>query len=73
MSRGQWGRGMGHGGGAGPRRISRFLEPCLLLLLREDATHGYNLLDSLGRFGFNRGMVDTGVVYRVLREMEDAG
>lgn len=73
MSRGQWGRGKGFGGGAGPRRISRFLEPCLLLLLRDDASHGYNLLDSLGKFGFTRGMVDTGVVYRFLREMEDAG
>jgi poly-beta-hydroxybutyrate-responsive repressor len=64
---------MGWQGGACPRRISRFLEPCLLLLLREDATHGYNLLDSLRQFGFAPGTVDASVVYRVLREMEDAG
>lgn len=68
-----WGRGGGFGGGACPRRISRFLEPCLLLLLREDASHGYNLLDALRQFGFAPGTVDASVVYRVLREMEAAG
>lgn len=73
MPRGRWGRGGGLGGGACPRRISRFLEPCLLLLLRGDASHGYNLLDALSQFGFTPGAVDTSVVYRVLREMEEAG
>lgn len=73
MPRGRWGRGGGFGGGACPRRIARFLEPCLLLLLRGDATHGYNLLEALRQFGFTPGTVDTSVVYRILREMEDAG
>jgi len=73
MPRGRWGRGAGFGGGACPRRISRFLEPCLLLLLRGDATHGYNLLDALHQFGFVPGTVDASVVYRILREMEGAG
>ncbi len=75
MPRGRWGRGGGPGrdGGACPRRIARFLEPCLLLLLREDASHGYNLLDALTRFGFAPGTVDAGTVYRLLREMEEAG
>lgn len=73
MPRGRWGREGGFGGGACPRRIARFLEPCLLLLLREDAAYGYNLLDALRQFGFTRGTVDPSVVYRILREMEDAG
>jgi PadR family transcriptional regulator, regulatory protein PadR len=73
MPRGRWGRGGGFGGGACPRRIARFLEPCLLLLLRGDATHGYNLLDALSQFGFAPGTMDASVVYRILREMEDAG
>lgn len=71
MPRRRW--GMGWQGSACPRRISRFLEPCLLLLLREDASHGYNLLEALNRFGFAPGTVDASVVYRTLREMEDAG
>jgi poly-beta-hydroxybutyrate-responsive repressor len=73
MPRGRWGREAGFGGGACPRRISRFLEPCLLLLLRRDASHGYNLLEGLARFGFASGSVDASVVYRILREMEEAG
>jgi PadR family transcriptional regulator, regulatory protein PadR len=73
MPGGRWGRGAGFGGGAGTRRIAHFLEPCLLLLLRIDATHGYNLLEALGRFGFTPGTIDASVVYRVLREMQDAG
>lgn len=73
MPKGRWGRGAGFGGGASLRRISRFLEPCLLLLLRGDATHGYNLLDALRQFGFAPGSTDTSVVYRVLREMEEGG
>ena len=66
-------RGADSGGGACPRRISRFLEPCLLLLLRRDANHGYNLLEELHPFGFAPGTVDASVVYRILREMEEAG
>lgn len=69
MPRGRWAQG----GGACPRRIARFLEPCLLLLLRDDASHGYNLLEALGRFGFTPGTIDASVVYRVLREMEEGG
>jgi PadR family transcriptional regulator, regulatory protein PadR len=73
MPRGRWARLAGPGGGACPRRISRFLEPCLLLLLRGDATHGYNLLEALARFGFAPGTLDASVVYRILREMEESG
>jgi PadR family transcriptional regulator, regulatory protein PadR len=75
MPRGRWGPGWGAPmiGGACPRRISRFLEPCLLLLLRSDASHGYNLVEQLREFGFAQGFMDISVVYRVLREMEQAG
>jgi PadR family transcriptional regulator, regulatory protein PadR len=75
MPRRRWGSGWGAGppGGACPRRISRFLEPCLLLLLRVDASHGYNLMEGLQQFGFVQGTVDASVVYRVLREMEQGG
>ncbi|MCC7260815.1 MAG: helix-turn-helix transcriptional regulator [Alphaproteobacteria bacterium] len=73
MPRGRWASGSGLGGSACPRRIARFLEPCLLLLLRGDATHGYSLLEALRQFGFVPGAVDASVVYRILREMEDAG
>ena len=53
-------------------RVRRFLEPALLLLLRERATHGYDLLEQLPELvGTQR--VDVGNVYRVLRAMEEDG
>lgn len=49
----------------------RFLRPCLLLLLREHASHGYDLLERLRTLGF-RGD-DPGGVYRALRALEQDG
>ncbi len=45
-----------------------FIRPCLLLLLREDPAHGYDLLERLGSFGFDRS--DPGGLYRALRSLE---
>jgi len=56
-----------------PRRVRGFLEPCILFLLSEDKSHGYNLVEDLKRFGFDRVPVDLSVVYRALRRMEAAG
>lgn len=54
-----------------PRRIHRFLEPCLLLLLHRDEAHGYELLEGLGPFGFGQNPVDLSTVYRMLRGLEE--
>jgi DNA-binding PadR family transcriptional regulator len=51
----------------------RFLQPCLLLLLRRAEAHGYALLDELAEFGFHPERLDPSLVYRALREMEEAG
>ena len=48
-----------------------FLRPCLLLLLREESAHGYDLLERLRPFGFGRD--DPGRLYRTLRGLEDEG
>ena len=47
-----------------------FLRPCLLLLLREQPAHGYELLERLQAFGFDRS--DPGGLYRTLRTLEQA-
>jgi PadR family transcriptional regulator PadR len=47
-----------------------FLQPCLLLLLREGEAHGYALASELDRFGFDPERLDPSLVYRALREME---
>jgi poly-beta-hydroxybutyrate-responsive repressor len=63
----------GQGGEACPRRISRFLEPCLLLLLHCNEAHGYDLLEGLKPFGFEQNPVDSSTVYRRLRGLEERG
>jgi PadR family transcriptional regulator, regulatory protein PadR len=54
-----------------PLLPKNFLRPCLLLLLREQPAHGYELLDRLRTFGFARD--DPGGLYRALRAMEREG
>jgi len=48
-----------------------YLRPCLLLLLAEGTSHGYELLDQIGALGLER--VDPGGLYRCLRAMDEEG
>lgn len=48
-----------------------YLRPCLLLLLGEGPSHGYDLLEQIGRLGLERS--DPGGLYRSLRAMEQEG
>ena len=59
------------GRGSGAVHIRGFIEPCILLLLRDGPSHGYDLAQSLGHYGF--ADVDPSIVYRTLRNMEDGG
>jgi len=49
------------------------VQPCLLLLLREGAGHGYELMDRLREAGLADGSLSASAVYRGLREMEERG
>lgn len=53
-------------------RVERFTEPAVLLLLRERAAHGYELLEQLPALT-REGRVDMGNLYRVLRALEEEG
>lgn len=56
----------------GPPGLPRnFLRQCLLLLVAEEPSHGYDLLLRLAAFGFQRS--DPGGLYRTLRAMEQEG
>jgi PadR family transcriptional regulator, regulatory protein PadR len=55
-----------------PRRIHRFLEPCLLLLHCHQA-HGYELLHGLGPFGFGQNPAALSTACRILRDLEERG
>jgi len=57
---------------AGSSAVPRnFLRPCVLLLLREQPAHGYDLLERLRAFGFATS--DPGRLYRTLRGLEAEG
>jgi len=42
-------------------------------MLARGEAHGYSLLDGINEFGFDRERFDPSLVYRALREMEEAG
>jgi PadR family transcriptional regulator, regulatory protein PadR len=48
-----------------------YLRPCLLLLIAEKPSYGYDLLVRLGELGLHH--VDPGMLYRSLRAMEQEG
>ncbi len=55
-----------------PRGLPRnFLRPCLLLLIAEQPSHGYDLLERLTEIGYQRA--EPGGLYRTLRLMEQEG
>jgi len=55
------------------QRVMSFLQPCLLLMLARGEAHGYSLLEGIEEFGFNRDRFDPSLIYRALRDMEEAG
>ena len=67
-------RRLADGGGWRVRaRVERFLEPALLLLLRERSMHGYELLELVPELAGVDGPVDVGNMYRLLRSLEKDG
>jgi poly-beta-hydroxybutyrate-responsive repressor len=48
-----------------------YLRPCLLLLVAEGTSHGYDLLDGVRALGL--GKVDPGGLYRCLRALDEDG
>lgn len=65
------------GGGDRQRRgwgqLALFLRPAILLLLKQDPSHGYTLIEDLRREDLIDADLDAAVVYRYMREMEDDG
>lgn len=51
-------------------RVSRFVEPALLLTLADGPTHGYDLADQIGAVTSTE-RIDYGNLYRLLRRLED--
>jgi PadR family transcriptional regulator PadR len=53
------------------RHPAALVGPCVLLLLAESPSHGYELVDRLKGFGFD--VARTSSLYRELRRLEDDG
>jgi len=72
------GRGRGRGA-PGPCRQRRrrgmrlVLRPSLLLMLAEKESHGYELFEQLNSLDFDPECLDSSVLYRDLRDMEEMG
>ncbi len=47
--------------------------PCILLLLKKEPAHGYELMERLENFSFLPEIPDPGVIYRHLRSLEYDG
>jgi PadR family transcriptional regulator len=54
-------------------RFGRNAEPFILLILHEGRSYGYEIRTRLEAFGFRRAAREPGVVYRLLRSLEEAG
>jgi poly-beta-hydroxybutyrate-responsive repressor len=54
-------------------RVERFVEPTLLLLLRERPMHGYELIERVPEIAGDDVRVDVGNLYRILRALEEEG
>jgi PadR family transcriptional regulator PadR len=64
-------KGHGEGSCSCESRHEKFIDPCLLLLIAQDPSHGYDLIERLKKYGFDG--VDPTRVYRRLRHLEDCG
>ena len=52
-------------------RTKNWVTPVMLVLLREESSHGYELMERLEEFGFEQ--INPGTLYRALRKMEKEG
>jgi poly-beta-hydroxybutyrate-responsive repressor len=54
-------------------KMTRFVEPCLLLFLSQSDSYGYELMAKLDTLGFAQAKADPAMVYRTLRHLEKGG
>ncbi|MCL4449492.1 MAG: PadR family transcriptional regulator [Actinobacteria bacterium] len=55
-------------------RVERFIEPAILMLLKEEPRHGYELKEALSAIGHEEYYkTDFGNLYRLLKGLEDEG
>ncbi|MDJ0782657.1 MAG: helix-turn-helix transcriptional regulator [Desulfosarcinaceae bacterium] len=59
--------------GPGTAKQERYLQPSILLSLKQSPSYGYEIIGALQRFGFIQGAAPPGMIYRHLRQLEGDG
>ncbi len=57
--------------GSGKRE--RYIQPSILMGLYRRASYGYELIQTIGQYGFIQGTAPPGMIYRHLRQLEEDG
>ena len=57
----------------GPGKRERYIQPTILLGLKNKLSYGYELIKNLQEFGFVEGEAPPGMIYRHLRQLEEDG
>jgi poly-beta-hydroxybutyrate-responsive repressor len=57
----------------GSKKPERYLQPSILMSLRQKPSYGYQLIQNISQFGFIEGKAPPGMIYRHLRELEENG
>ena len=58
---------------AGSKKSERYIQPSILMALKDRPSYGYELIQVIGQFGFVEGQAPPGMIYRHLRDMEENG
>ncbi|SMF03220.1 helix-turn-helix transcriptional regulator [Desulfovibrio gilichinskyi] len=57
----------------GGEKPQRYVQPSLLMALKSGSSYGYQLIQTIGEYGFMREDVPPGMIYRHLRQMDEEG
>ena len=57
----------------GGEKRQRYMQPSLLMALRDGPNYGYPLISIIADYGFLQGDAPPGMVYRHLRQMDEEG
>ena len=57
----------------GSKKAERYIQPSILLALKQKSSYGYELIQEISRYGFVEGAAPPGMIYRHLRDLEDNG
>jgi len=57
----------------GGEKRQRYMQPSLLMALRDGPNYGYPLISAISEYGFLSGDAPPGMVYRHLRQMDEEG